>query len=114
MYFGLNRSLTKRNIYMKKLYLFALGADDPEMWRIEEILIEHGYTYLFATHKGQRVHPQSAYQADTPLGINLDNYTLVCVECELCNSTREASLGYDNIVGFSLSTIPYTLISTVY
>ena len=47
-----------------KTFFFLLGADDPEMRRIEEILKTKGIIYDYARVNGRRVHPGNAYQAD--------------------------------------------------
>lgn len=43
---------------------FVLGAQDPEMIRIEEILKEKDLLFSYATKDGKRCHPGNAYQAD--------------------------------------------------
>ena len=45
---------------MSDLFFF-LGAKDPEMDRIEEILIEHNMAYKYAMINNIRVHPGNAY-----------------------------------------------------
>ncbi|HEX3640087.1 MAG TPA: hypothetical protein VHV10_02230 [Ktedonobacteraceae bacterium] len=44
--------------------LFLLGANDPEMRRIEEILRENGHEVRYAEKDGKRCHPGNAYQCD--------------------------------------------------
>lgn len=64
-------------------YLFLLGADDPEMRRIEELLHEwHGVSVWHTTKDGKRVHPGNAYQADPIEIIGIEQEELVLVECE--------------------------------
>lgn len=58
---------------------FILGAADPEMNLIEEILKGNGVPFVYATLAGERVSPASAYKADAveiPQGL-----TPVWVEC---------------------------------
>lgn len=43
---------------------YILGADDPEMRAIEDVLSAAGVSYEYATHDGLRVNPRTAYQAD--------------------------------------------------
>lgn len=63
---------------MKTIYL--LGAEDPEMRRIEEILCERGVPYAYAQMDNRVVQPGNAYRAD-PVPILEDGDTLVCIEC---------------------------------
>jgi len=76
-------------------YLFALGAKDPEMDRIEELLIEHGCSYgymsKFVSSNGdfERVHAGNAYAGETNHIIHEDgdygddeHRTVVFVECD--------------------------------
>lgn len=61
--------------------LFILGAQDPEMKLIEEILTLLSLDVLRATRNGKRVYPGNAYHADPP---RLDPgrfSTLYAVEC---------------------------------
>lgn len=46
---------------MNDLFFF-LGAKDPEMDRIEEILSEHNFAFKYATINENRVHPGNAYE----------------------------------------------------
>ena len=68
-------------------FLFILGAEDPEMRRIEEILFGNANCcFLYALHNWQRCHPGNAYQAD-PLPYKLpfaedDDRQIVLVECQ--------------------------------
>lgn len=51
---------------MKRLWI--LGAADPEMELIEELLRNRGEMLVYASVAGRRVHPGNAYKAD-PVGI---------------------------------------------
>lgn len=47
--------------------IWVLGANDPEMASIEELLREVGEEYIYALDEnGQRVHPGNAYRCPTP------------------------------------------------
>lgn len=46
--------------------LFVLGAVDPEMIAIAELLARHGVPQLHARANGKRVHPANAYDAPPP------------------------------------------------
>ena len=46
--------------------LFVLGAADPEMNAMEELLARHGVPLLHAQVGGKRVHPANAYDAPPP------------------------------------------------
>ncbi|MCA9354274.1 MAG: hypothetical protein KC877_02015 [Candidatus Kaiserbacteria bacterium] len=86
---------------------FLLGADDPEMRRIEAVLHLLGCSYAYATVNGVRANPGNAYRADT-----VDSAywkprpglrKLVCVECGIPGVTpykiidhhREGDPGYE-------------------
>lgn len=56
--------------------LWLLGAPDPEMAIIEEILADAGERVVHATCDGVRVHPGSAYRADPP-----PDGEVIAVEC---------------------------------
>jgi hypothetical protein len=65
----------------------VLGAPDPEMDEIERIARKAGCSVGYATHGGQRVSHETAYQADGVEGIDLvaacDTADLIMVvECE--------------------------------
>lgn len=45
-------------------YIAILGADDPEMRAIEQLLVIVGIDYRYATSKGERCQPHNAYFAD--------------------------------------------------
>ncbi|MFA5040991.1 MAG: hypothetical protein WC464_05110 [Bdellovibrionales bacterium] len=60
--------------------LFMLGAEDPEMDRIVEVLESEGQDFEFATKNGKRVAPSNAYAADPP-GLSDDHDLIVYVEC---------------------------------
>src|SRR5579872_2101848 len=60
--------------------LFVLGADDPEMRRIEALIKETGHQVWYATKDSRRCHPGNAYLADE---VMWDEYQqLVLVECQ--------------------------------
>ena len=47
-------------------FVAVVGADDPEMKEIVEILATNGVETIFAERGGRRVHPGNAYDADAP------------------------------------------------
>lgn len=61
--------------------VFVLGAQDPEMKLIEEILGSLSLNVLKATKRGKRVYPGNAYQADAPKLQTGSFPTLYAVEC---------------------------------
>lgn len=68
--------------------LWVLGASDPEMARIEDLLREGGERVAYASARGTRVTPATAYQADRAVdeegrAIGLGQLDLVLVECAL-------------------------------
>jgi len=78
----------------KEDLFFVLGAADPEMQAIEELLRDCGVQYAYATVGGVRVHPGNAYKADgyiTPDGIDCVfadadwQGSFVLVECHISN-----------------------------
>lgn len=61
--------------------LFVLGASDPEMTTIEQLLVECGVSFAYAQKDESRVHPGNMYSADTvhiPPGVE----RVVMVECD--------------------------------
>ena len=60
--------------------LFLLGADDPEMWRIMQLLYKCGAHYEHASIDGEPVTADSAYRARMPQLFGIDR--LVCIECQ--------------------------------
>lgn len=65
-------------------YFFVLGANDPEMQEIENILKSHRQEFVYATKDGRRVHAGNAYEADN-LKISKEKKResmIVFVECE--------------------------------
>ncbi|MEZ4194844.1 MAG: hypothetical protein R3B53_00365 [Candidatus Paceibacterota bacterium] len=60
-------------------YLFILGAKDPEMDRIEEILQNANQVFTQAKVNGVRVHAGNTYTVDEIP--NLNQYTPVWIEC---------------------------------
>ncbi|NTW14670.1 MAG: hypothetical protein HGA31_06645 [Candidatus Moranbacteria bacterium] len=61
--------------------LFVLGAQDPEMDRIWEVLGKYGIAIDYATKDGKRVHPGNAYMADN--AFLLPDTFVVFVECSV-------------------------------
>ncbi len=57
---------------------FLLGADDPEMKAIKEILGAHRMPFSYASVKGLRANPGNSYRADTVIP---SARQLVVVEC---------------------------------
>ncbi|MEM4167549.1 MAG: hypothetical protein QW793_04765 [Candidatus Caldarchaeum sp.] len=63
--------------------VFVLGAADPEMKRIEQLLRSRGYRVVYAMCRGKRVFAANAYEADAfsePIEPT-DDVELVFVEC---------------------------------
>jgi hypothetical protein len=60
--------------------MFLLGADDPEMREIVNVLVFYKYPFLHATKDNRYVHPGNAYQAD-PIRLAKGAH-LVLVECQ--------------------------------
>ncbi len=61
--------------------LFILGSEDPEMERIEEILMTLDHKYSYATYGGERVHPGNAHSADNK--IPKGHSAIIFVECKV-------------------------------
>jgi hypothetical protein len=59
--------------------LYLLGAKDPEMDRIAEVLDSQGQNFEFAMKNGERVTPATAYAADPVAADDYDR--IVYVEC---------------------------------
>jgi len=70
--------------------LFILGAEDPEMGRISELIEQAGMKFCYATSGGRRVHPGNAYMADLPESLQGIDFRygdeLVLIECGLRES----------------------------
>lgn len=65
---------------MSQNRIWVLGASDPEMELIENLLRQCGETIIYATDaSGQRVHPGSAYRCPVPSVP--DGSTVYAVEC---------------------------------
>ena len=62
--------------------LFVLGADDPEMRRIRDLLSQNDHQFIDAIHSGEPVHPGNAYSANNSPA-NLLGHRAVFVECEV-------------------------------
>lgn len=69
--------------------LFVLGAKDPEMDRIEELLTANGQIFVQATKNGRRVNPGNAYDADFTDDIAFTGGELVFVECAIPEAPRD-------------------------
>lgn len=63
-------------------YLAILGAPDPEMEAIENLLRECGVTVVYARVGSTRVHPGNAYRADVPSELSEQWDGVIAVECE--------------------------------
>lgn len=59
-------------------HVFVLGANDPEMDRIERVLIELNAHYLFANINDTRCNPSNAYKMDK---LDVGNLIPVFIEC---------------------------------
>lgn len=63
---------------------FILGAPDPEMQAIEELVLAHGHQVVYATSGGRRCLPLNAYVADNLTGpVGPWDQGVVWVECAL-------------------------------
>ena len=60
-------------------YIFLLGADDPEMKAMAQLLIVFGAPFLYSSVEGGRTTPGNSYRAD-PIDVP-DAQQLVVVEC---------------------------------
>jgi len=63
--------------------LFILGSKDPEMSKIESILIQMNLEYTYATKDGELCHPTNAYTADNIINHN----DVVFIECNIPSYT---------------------------
>jgi hypothetical protein len=61
--------------------VFVLGADDPEMRRIEVCLRENNLGYVFAKKDGVRVHAGNAYEANNMIDCIQEANGVFVVEC---------------------------------
>lgn len=69
---------------MSKKYLFVLGASDPEMAEIQNLLATAGQRFVYAMvgmGDSSRVHPGNAYKFAGTSGEFRDEDTVVLVEC---------------------------------
>lgn len=64
-------------------YVFILGACDPEMEAIEEVLKANQIEYRYACLRGRRVRSHQANQADSLNELLPKNRSLVFVECRV-------------------------------
>lgn len=60
---------------------FILGAPDPEMKAIEELLEKHNLAFSYASFRGKRVQSNNAYKATSCLPKALKEETIIFVEC---------------------------------
>lgn len=67
----------------KSNFFFILGAPDPEMREIEELLQEKGLSYAYAANGNRRVHSANAYDAPTYMGRRPAGSRVVFVECSI-------------------------------
>ena len=83
--------------------IFILGADDPEMSAIEQLLNSNSIAYRYALGAdGQRVTPATAYAAVGASGDDLNVDNIAFVECEVagitpiarCDHHRPGDFGY--------------------
>jgi hypothetical protein len=75
-----------------KTLFFVLGASDPEMNAIEEILNANQWAYTYALVDGRRVHPGNAYRAEVnPIP---EHARLVTIECGLKNHVADIALDH--------------------
>ncbi len=94
-------------------YVFCLGADDPEMGRMIEILGLLGSCYFLAQSGGERVNPRTAYLADNPKGqfssMLLGGKKLVVIECDITGLVPDIRIDHHNPgdVGFNLGPDSY-------
>lgn len=68
--------------------IFILGASDPEMESIQELLDGANVNYIYAMKDGKRVHPGNAYSADIPADDDYEDIVvrggvMYLVECEI-------------------------------
>lgn len=73
--------------------LFILGAKDPEMDRIEQLLTENDKQFVHATKNFRRVNSGNAYTADETEEMR-HAATLVFVECEVPDAPRDVVIDH--------------------
>ncbi|HEX6362960.1 MAG TPA: hypothetical protein VFZ93_08390 [Albitalea sp.] len=56
-----------------KEWMFALGAQDPEMREIERVIRDAGHGFAHAARAGRRCTAQTAYAADGVVRVGMDN-----------------------------------------
>jgi hypothetical protein len=77
--------------------LVLVGAEDPEMDRIVDVLEANGINYILATKGGERVNPNSAYTADAlPAEKFKGVKTFILIECE--SPLTNIPLGVERVV----------------
>ncbi len=70
--------------------IFLLGASDPEMVAIRELLHASHLEYVDAVAQGAPVHPGNAYRADAVKGVA--GRHVVLVECNIANASEASRL----------------------
>lgn len=77
-------------------YFFILGAPDPEMREIEDILSTRGLGYGFASKKGKRVNSSQAYRASGVIGTLPKDVQNVFIECDVKDITPSVRIDHHN------------------
>lgn len=71
--------------------IFVLGAPDPEMDRMKQVLSDYGLPFIYALDgPDQRVNPRTAYSTAYPL--NLSGLTPIFVECAPSGTPRPSAV----------------------
>ena len=92
---------------MSRAETYVLGAPDPEMTRIEEILTDQSLPFLHATQtNGERADCRSAYTADAERTLTLPTQELVLVEAGFANSERTDVIDHHNPGDFGYDALP--------
>ncbi len=100
--------------------LFILGAADPEMNRIEEVLAANK-PFAYATVDGKRCHGGNAYKADShsqivlPVALSPDELEFVFVECAIVGRSRDVMIDHhrEGDPGFGKGAEDYLLASSL-
>lgn len=77
-------------------YFFLLGASDPEMNRIAELMKLLGIDHANAMGDGRPVHAGNAYRAQMPATPWQNHHTLVFVECDIPGITPDIRIDHHN------------------
>jgi len=95
-------------------YHYVLGASDPEMARIEEILKGNNKPFSYATVDGRRVFPSTAYTAN---GVDREFTTgsIVTIECSINDVTPAIHIDHHRPgdPGFGLKPEQYLQASSI-